>query len=345
MQFILKDIASILNGTIEGDENVQIKSIGKIESAQEGDISFLANSKYENYIYSTDASAVIVATDFEPKRTVKTSLIKVNDPYSSFTMLLEEYNRVMALTKSGKESPVFIDESAVVGEHHYIGAFAYIGKGVKIDEHVKIYPQVFIGDNVQIGKNTIIYPGAKIHQNTIIGDYCTIHANAVVGSDGFGFAPQESGSYKTIPQVGNVVIHNHVNVGANTVIDCATMGSTVIQEGVKLDNLIQVGHNVEIGENTVIAAQAGISGSTRVGENSMIGGQVGVSGHISLPPKIKVAAQSGIMSAPKSAEEPLMGSPAIQLKDYMKSYVVFKNLPELNKRVEELEEKILSLAH
>lgn len=343
MQFLLKDIAQILNGEVEGDENTIIKSLGKIESASTGDISFLANEKYENHLYSTNASAVIIAKDFLPKKPVSTNLIKVQDPYSSFTTLLEEYERLIALSRQGIETPSFINEDAKIGDGHFIGAFAYVGKGAEIGENVKIFPQAYIGNNVKIGENTIIYPGAKIHDNSEIGAYCTIHANAVIGSDGFGFAPQSDGTYKTIPQVGNVKLHNHVNIGANTVVDCATMGSTIIHEGVKLDNLIQIGHNVEVGKHTVIAAQVGLSGSSKVGENCMIGGQVGVSGHIAVPSGTKIAAQAGVMSAPKEEGQTIVGSPTIPFKDYMRSYAGFKNLPQLTQRIEDLEEKILSL--
>ena len=343
MQFKIKDIANLIGGEIVGDPETAVSSVGKIEDAKLGDISFLANPKYENYIYDTNASAVIVSKEFAPKKEIKTNLIKVADPYSSFTALLEEYNRLQVLTHVGIEDPSFISDTSTYGENIYVGAFAYIGKNVSIGKNVKIFPQAYIGNNVKIGDNTIIHPGVKIHDNSVIGNHCTLQANAVIGSDGFGFAPQADGTYKAIPQLGNVIIEDHVNIGANTVVDCATMGSTIIKSGVKLDNLIQVAHNAEIGENTVIASQTGISGSTKIGKSCVIGGQVGFSGHISIPDQTKIGAQAGIMSAPKKPGTSIIGSPAFDVKGFMKSYVVFRNLPDFTKRIEDLEEKILNL--
>lgn len=343
MELSLKDISHILGGEIEGDENVKINTVGKLEEAKEGAISFLSNPKYENYIYTTKASAVIVEKGFVPKKAINTALLKVADPYSSFTALLEEYNRINSFSKSGVEEYAILKEDSEVGAAVYRGSFSYIGHHCKIGDNVKIYPHVYIGDHVIIGDNTILYPGARIHSNTSIGNYCTFHANCVVGSDGFGFAPQKDGSYKTIPQVGNVIIEDHVNIGANTVIDCATMGSTIIRKGVKLDNLIQVAHNVEIGKNTVIAAQTGISGSAKIGEQCVIAGQVGIVGHIDLPNKTTIGAQAGIPKGPKEENNILLGSPAIDRKDFIKSYAVFKKLPEMLKRVEELEINVINL--
>lgn len=343
MEFLVKDIAKLLQGDIEGDSNLKINNLAKIEEAMEGCIAFLANPKYENHLYTTKATAVIVGNDFVPKEKVKSTLIKVEDPYSSFTALLEEYNRILTLTKRGKEKPVHIGKKSKVGDQHYIGAFTYIGNNCSIGNHVKIFPQVHIGDNCKIGDNTIIYPGVKICAGTVIGTHCTIHPGVVIGSDGFGFAPQKDGSYKTIPQIGNVIIEDHVSVGANSTIDCATMGSTLIKTGVKIDNLVQIAHNVEVGEHTVVAAQAGISGSAKVGKYCLIGGQAGLSGHLSIADKTSIGPQAGIMSGNKEENLKLLGSPAIDLKDYLKSYTVFKNLPDFRKRIEQLEEKIVNL--
>lgn len=343
MEFSLKDISAILNGEVIGDETVKVNHVGKIEEAGIGAISFLSNPKYENHIYDTNASAVIVSEDFEPKKEINTSLIKVKDPYTSFTTLLEEYSRLESLKQTGVEEPSFVKDNAKIGEGGYRGAFSYIGDNCLIGDNVKIYPYAYIGDNVHIGDNTIIHPGVKIYKNCAIGSHCTIHANAVIGSDGFGFAPQEDGSYKTIPQIGNVVLEDHVCIGANTVIDCATMGSTIIHEGVKLDNLIQVAHNVEIGKHTVIAAQAGISGSTKIGDYCTFGGQVGIGGHIKIADKTALAAKTGVIKSIKKSGEVLVGQPGIDVKKYFKSYAVYKNLPEILKRIEQLEEKVINL--
>lgn len=344
MQFKVSDIAQILQGELVGNGDALVHTLGKIEDSNPGEISFLANPKYEPEIYTTKATAVIVKKDFVPSQEISTTLIKVDDPYSGFTALLEEYNKHLTYSKVGIEEPSSIqtDESDL-GDLLYVGAFAYIGKGCKIGNNVKIHPQTFIGDNVTIGDNSVILPGAKIYAGTVIGNTCTLHANCVVGSDGFGFAPQKDGSYKTIPQIGNVILGNNVSIGAGATIDCATMGSTVIKEGSKIDNLVQVGHNVEIAEHTVIAAQAGVSGSTKIGSHCMIGGQVGISGHIKIPNQTKIAAQAGLMSAPKKEGEAIIGSPSMPLKDFLRAYAVFRNLPNLKKQVEEMEEKMLSL--
>lgn len=343
MEFTTKQIAHLVGGKLYGKESEKINKVSKIQEADKGSISFLSNPKYENFIYNTDASAILVSKSFSPRKEVKASLIFVEDPYTSFTSLLEEYHRLNSFAKVGTEEPAYTDESAKFGEKVYRGAFSYIGPNCKIGNNVKIYPHVYIGDNVNIGDNVILYSGAKIYPNTKIGSYCTIHSGAIIGSAGFGFAPQNNGSYKSIPQVGNVIIEDHVDIGANTVIDCATMGSTIIRKGVKLDNLIQVAHNVEIGKNTVIAAQSGISGSTVIGENCMVGGQVGFAGHLKIANNSKFGAQAGIGKSIKKEGEAFSGSPAINYKDYYKSYAFFKKLPEMMKRVEELEEKILNL--
>jgi UDP-3-O-[3-hydroxymyristoyl] glucosamine N-acyltransferase len=343
MEFTLAQIAHILGGELKGNGQVKVNRVGKIEEGGEGAITFLSNPKYEPFIYKTTASAVIVSKDFKPKGEISAGLILVDDPYLSFTALLEEYHKLVSFQKSGVEQPCFFSETASEGKNTYRGAFSYIGNNVKLGDNVKIYPNAYLGDDVIVGNNTIIYAGAKIYARTKIGDYCTIHSGAVIGSDGFGFAPQADGSYKTIPQVGNVVLEDHVSIGANTTIDCATFDSTIIREGVKLDNLIQIGHNVEIGKHTVIASQTGISGSSKVGEYSMIGGQVGLAGHIQLGAHTKIAAQSGINKTIKEEGKILFGSPAFDHLQYMKSAMLFKRLPELNQKIRELEEKIINL--
>lgn len=343
MEFLVKDIAKLLGGEVEGDQNQKINNLAKIEEATAGCIAFLANPKYESFLYTTNATSIIVNKDLVLKEKISASLIRVEDPYSAFTALLEEYNRMLSLSKRGKEKPNHVGKKTKLGENPYLGAFAYIGNNCTIGDNVKIYPQVHIGDNCKIGNNTILYPGAKLMAGTIIGSYCTIKPGAVIGSDGFGFAPQEDGTYKSIPQIGNVIIENHVSIGANTTIDCATMGSTIIKTGVKIDNLVQVAHNVEIGEHTVIASQAGLSGSARVGKHCVIAGQAGLSGHLSVPDQTTIGPQAGIMSPPKESGKQVMGSPAIDYKNYLKAYAVFKNLPDFRKRIEQLEEKVVNL--
>ncbi|WP_337044483.1 UDP-3-O-(3-hydroxymyristoyl)glucosamine N-acyltransferase [Emticicia sp. 17c] len=343
MQFTVKQIAHLLNGEIRGNESLTISKLEKIEQGNDGDISFLANPKYEPFIYTTKASAVIVGRDFVPKKEISTTLIVVENAYNSFTQLLEEYQKILNFSKKGVEQPVFVGENVELGEGLYQGAFSYIGKGTKIGHNVKIYPQAYIGENVTIGDNTIIYAGVKIYSNTVIGKHCTIHAGAVIGSDGFGFAPQADGTYKTIPQLGNVIIEDNVSVGANTTIDCATMGSTIIRQGVKIDNLVQIAHNVEIGKNTVIASQTGVAGSTIVGENCVIGGQVGVVGHISVANGTKVGAQAGVTKGIKKENTSISGTPAFELNDYLRSVAIFRKLPQLEKQVRELEKRLEEL--
>ncbi len=342
MQFSLNQVAQILGGNLEGDGNIKITSLSNIEEGKPGTISFLSNPKYEPHIYSTKASAVIVKNDFTPKQTLSTTLIRVEDPYLSFTALLEEYHKLFSFSKKGIETPSFQSASSILGENVYLGAFSYVGNNAKIGDNVKIYPHAYIGDDVKIGDNTIVYAGVRINHKVRIGKYCVFQSGAVIGSDGFGFAPQPDGTYKTIPQVGNVVIEDHVDVGANTVVDRATFESTVIKSGVKLDNLIQIAHNVEIGENTVIAAQAGVSGSSKVGKNVVIAGQAGIVGHLKVADKTIVAAQSGI---PKNTQEgkAYLGSPALEISEARRAIVVYKRLPELMKRIQELEQKILNL--
>lgn len=341
MQFSAYQIAAIINGTVEGDETVSVGSLAKIEEAKTGDLSFLANPKYQHFVYSTQASIIIVNQDFTLERPVGNTLIRVKDAYSAFSALLDLYNG-MRLDKKGIENPHFMDDSAQLGEDVYIGAFAYIGKDVQIGKGSKIYPQVYIGDNVKIGENTTIFPGVRIYYDSVIGNEVIIHSGAVIGSDGFGFAPQKDGSYIKVSQIGNVQIEDRVEIGANTVIDRATMGSTVIRSGVKLDNLIQVAHNVEVGKDTVIAAQSGISGSTKVGKNVVLGGQVGVVGHIQIADGSQVQAQSGVNRSILETGKKWGGTPASTYNSQLRSQVVYLRLPELEKRIEELEKLLLA---
>ncbi|MFT7031726.1 MAG: UDP-3-O-[3-hydroxymyristoyl] glucosamine N-acyltransferase [Cyclobacteriaceae bacterium] len=343
MEFKVSQIAHILNGEVQGDENISINKLGSIEEAGEGVISFLSNPKYESFIYTTKASVVIVKKDFVPKEKLAVTIILVEDPYLSFTALLEEYHKVMSFQKVGIEEPSFIGENSICGHNIFRGAFSYIGSDVSIGDNCKIHPHAYIGDNVTIGDNTILYPGVKIYANCKIGSHCVMHSGAVLGSDGFGFAPQKDGTYKTIPQVGNVVVEDHVDIGANTTVDCATFESTIIKSGVKLDNLVQIAHNVEVGNNTVIAAQAGISGSTRIGKNCIIAGQAGIVGHITVGDKITLAAQSGLSKSVDKEGAVFLGSPGFEIADYRKSYVIFRRLPDLMNRIKELEQKILNL--
>ncbi len=335
MEFTASQIAGILEGVVEGNPEVAVHKLSKIEEGEAGSLTFLANPKYTPFIYSTEASIIIVNRDFEPDQELKSTLIKVDDAYKSFSKLLAYYNQVKN-TKTGIEEPVFISDSASYGEGLYLGAFSYIGSNVSLGANVKIYPNVYIGDNVRIGDNTIVFAGAKIYSETVIGQDCVIHSGVILGADGFGFTPDENGEFSKVPQTGNVVLEDHVDVGAGTTIDRATLGSTILRKGVKLDNQIQIAHNVEIGEHTVIAAQTGIAGSTKIGKHCMIGGQVGIVGHIVIGDRVKIQAQSGIGRNIKD-DEVLQGSPALNYGDYNKSYVYFRNLPRLVQRIEDLE--------
>lgn len=343
MEFTIQQIAQLLGGEVKGDDSLKITHLAKIEEGVLGSITFLSNPKYEPHLYKTQASAVIVDRTFQPKNGQIPTLILVENAYSAFAILLEEYKKILKFSKSGIEQPSFIGEGTVYGGGIYIGAFAYLGKNCQIGQNVKIYPHTYIGDNVHIGDNSVIEAGVRIYENTMIGNYCTIKANAVIGSDGFGFAPQEDGSYRTIPQLGNVIIEDHVSIGANTCVDCATLGSTIIREGVKLDNLIQVGHNVEIGKNTVMAAQSGIAGSTKVGENCMIGGQVGVGGHITIANGVKISGQSGVLKTVTKENSIWSGTFAIENGAYLRSQTVFRRLPQLEKRLNDLEAHLKEL--
>ncbi|MUU77177.1 UDP-3-O-(3-hydroxymyristoyl)glucosamine N-acyltransferase [Winogradskyella endarachnes] len=338
MKFTAEQIAGILNGTVVGDTNIEVSKLSKIEEGTKGSLTFLSNAKYTPYIYSTQASITIVNNNFEPEKPISTTLIKVEDAYEGFSKLLEYYDRIKT-NKSGIEQPCFIHESVNVPDNIYIGAFAYIGNNVKLGDNVKIYPNVYVGDNVVLGDNTILFPGAKVYSDCIIGKNCVINSGSVIGADGFGYAPTKDGGYNKVPQTGNVILEDFVDIGAATTIDRATIGSTIIRSGVKLDNQIQIAHNVEIGKNTVIAAQTGVAGSTKIGEQCVIGGQVGIVGHLVIGNNVKVQAQSGIGRNVKD-NEILQGSPSFGYSDWNKSYVYFKNLPKLAKTINELEKKV-----
>jgi UDP-3-O-[3-hydroxymyristoyl] glucosamine N-acyltransferase len=342
MTFPASQIALIINGQIDGDANASVVSFGKIEEAQQGQLTFLANPKYEDYLYSTKASVVIVNDTFTPRQPITATLIKVPDAYTAFATLLAKYQEIIHQQLSGIQQPSYIAPTATYGENVFIGAFAYIGENVKVGSNTKVYPNVFIGDNVMIGENSIIHPGVKIYHDCVLGNRVIIHAGTVIGSDGFGFAPQADGSFIKVPQLGNVVIEDDVEIGANATIDRATIGSTLIKSGAKLDNLIQVGHNAEVGNSTVIAAQAGISGSTKIGNGVMIGGQAGVVGHIQIGDGARINAQSGV-SKSLAAGKAVTGSPAYDYTAALRSQAVTRKLPELEKRVKELEALIKQL--
>ena len=342
MEFTANQIGELLKGTVEGDANVKVNRLSKIEEGVAGSLSFLSNPKYTPYLYSTKASVIIIDETFILEQPVVATLVRVKNAYHSFVQLLEIYNNIQ-LDKKGLEQPSFISSTSTLGENCYVGAFAYIGNNVRIGNNVKIYPQVYIGDNVTIGNNTSLFAGVKIYSDCIIGADCTLHTGTVIGADGFGFMPNSSNEYKKVAQIGNVIIEDYVEIGANTTIDRATLGSTIIRKGVKLDNLIQIAHNVEIGENTVIAAQTGIAGSTKIGKDCMIGGQVGIVGHITIADKVKIAAQSGIGSSILTEAEIVQGSPAFNIGDYKRTYVVFRKLPALERKIKELEQTIADL--
>ncbi|MEC3879258.1 UDP-3-O-(3-hydroxymyristoyl)glucosamine N-acyltransferase [Parapedobacter sp. 10938] len=341
MQFSAHQIATLLNGSLEGNPDVMVEQLAKIEEASSGSLSFLSNPKYEQYLYTTKASVIIVNDDLKLERPVSGTIVRVKNAYSAFSTLLELYNK-MRLNKTGIEERAFIDESVKIGEDVYVGAFAYIDRGAVIGDRCKIYPNVYIGDNVKIGDDTTLFPGVSVYIDCVIGERVIIHSGTVVGSDGFGFAPQEDGTYNKISQIGNVIIEDDVEIGANAVIDRATMGSTIIRQGVKLDNLIQIAHNVEIGQHTVIAAQSGISGSTKIGRNAVIGGQVGVVGHISIASGSQIQAQSGVNRTIAEEGKRWSGTPATRYNAQMRSQVVYSRLPELERRLEELEQLLLT---
>ncbi|MDX9770808.1 MAG: UDP-3-O-(3-hydroxymyristoyl)glucosamine N-acyltransferase [Tenuifilaceae bacterium] len=339
MEFTAQAIADILNGTIEGDPNVKVSTVAKIEEGSPNALSFLSNPKYSKYLYTTQSSVVLINSNFELEQPVKATLIRVADAYEAFAKLLSMVSASQR-PKAKVHKQSVVEKSAKVGKSPFIGAFAYVGQNVTIGNNVQIYPQVYIGDNVVVGDNTILFAGAKVYSGCAVGNNCIIHAGAVIGADGFGFAPQPDGSYQKIPQIGNVVIEDNVEIGANTTIDRATMGSTIIRKGVKLDNLIQVAHNVEIGENTVIAAQVGIAGSTKIGKSCMFGGQVGVSGHISIADGVKLSAQTGVPNSLKEPNETYMGTPAMTSRKYSRSFVVFKQLPDMKRDLDSIKQLI-----
>ncbi len=340
MEFTAEQIASFLNGEIIGNPKVVINKLNKIEEGEQGGLSFLSNPKYNHFLYNTDASIVIVNKNFEPEKEVKATLIKVDDAYAAFATVLHTYEKTRQNLKTGISKLAHIDPTANIGKNVYIGEFVYIGANTIIGDNVRIYPQAYIGDSVKVGESTFIHPGVKIMHECIIGKECTLHAGAIIGSDGFGFAPQQDDDFRKVPQIGNVVLEDRVDIGANTTVDRATMGSTIIHRGVKLDNLVQIAHNVEIGENTVMASMCGVSGSTKIGKNCMFGGQVGIAGHLKIADGVKLAAMSGVAASilkPNSVE---MGAPSFGHKPFLLSYVYFRKLPELASRIKNLEKEI-----
>jgi UDP-3-O-[3-hydroxymyristoyl] glucosamine N-acyltransferase len=342
MEFTAATIAGFLKGEIDGNPEIKVNTVAKIEEGSVGALSFLANPKYEHYIYTTMSSVVLVNKDFIPSATIKATLIRVPNAYEAFASLLTlvEQSRPK---KTGIHPTAVIEPSARIGKDIFIGACAYIGENCIVGEGSRIYAQVYIGENASVGQNCTLNPGVKIYNDCIIGNNCIIHAGSVIGSDGFGFAPQAGNEYMKIPQLGNVILEDNVEIGANVTIDRATMGSTIIRRGVKLDNLIQIGHNVEVGENTVIAALTGISGSTKVGKNCMFGGQVGFAGHIKIADGTKIGAQAGVLSDIKDENTSIIGSPAIEIKNFMRSSILFRKLPELSKKIDTLEKEVESL--
>lgn len=343
MQFSAAQIALMAGGKTEGDATVTVGSFGKIEEAKAGQLAFLANPKYEEFLYTTQASIVIVNETLELKQPITATLVRVPDAYSAFAALLDKYQQLQTQQLTGIQQPAYIAESAQTGENVFIGAFAYLGDGVSVGNGSKIFPQVFLGNNVKIGDNSIIHPGVKIYHDCIIGSNVIVHAGTVIGADGFGFAPQADGSFKKVPQIGNVVIENNVEIGANTTIDRATIGSTLIKSGAKLDNLLQIAHNVEVGNYSVIAAQAGVSGSTKIGNGVMIGGQAGIVGHLQIADGTKINAQSGVSKSIKTPNSAVTGSPAYDYTAALRSQVAARSLPELEKRVKELERLVKEL--
>lgn len=337
MKFTVQQIADLLGADLQGDPNASVDHFSKIEEGDEGGISFLANPKYEAYIYETQATAVIVARDFHPKQEIGTILLKVDDPYVAFTSMLDQYAKLTATTKAGVDEMAFVDPSANIAEGAYVGAFSYIAAGAELAEGVQVYPQVYVGEGVKVGAGTILYPHSTIYHGCEIGKNCIVHAGARIGSDGFGFAPQEDGTFQKIPQTGIVVLEDGVEVGANACIDRATIGQTTIRKGAKLDNLVQIAHNVEVGPSSAIAAQSGIAGSTKVGEGCMLGGQVGVVGHIKIAAGTKIDAQSGVNHNIEKPGQAFRGSPIQPFRQQLKSEVMFRRLAEMGRRIEQLE--------
>ncbi|MBO6251161.1 MAG: UDP-3-O-(3-hydroxymyristoyl)glucosamine N-acyltransferase [Muribaculaceae bacterium] len=342
MEITAQQLASMVQGTVEGDSSIIINNYAKIEEATPGCLTFLANPKYTHFIYTTRASAVLVRKDFRPEKPLTTTLIRVDDPYATLAHLLNFMNSQMAPELRGVEQPSHIDATVTVPDDAYVGAFAYVGKGVTLGRNVKIYPRVYVGDNVTVGDDVILYPGVTVYHGCRIGNRCIVQAGAVIGSDGFGFAPKEDGTYEKISQVGIVILEDDVEIGANTTIDRATMGATVVHKGVKLDNLIQVAHNVEIGENTVMAAQVGIAGSTKIGKHNMIGGQVGFAGHITVGDYNGIGAQAGVPNSVGDRQR-LLGAPAINALEFARQNVYFKRLPEMAADIKKLKKAVEQL--
>ncbi len=343
MQFSAAQIAIMVDGELEGEASVAVNSFGKIEEAKRGQLSFLANPKYEEFLYTTGASVIIINKNQELKEAVAATLIRVPDAYSAFALLLRKYQEIMTQQLTGIQQPSYLSETAKLGDGVFVGAFTYIGANAQIGNNVKLFPGVYLGNNVSINDNTILYPGVKVYNDCVIGKNVTIHAGAVIGGDGFGFAPQTDGTYKKIPQIGNVVIEDYVEIGSNSTIDRATIGSTIIRKGAKLDNLIQIAHNVEVGSNTVIAAQAGVSGSTKIGNNVMVGGQAGIVGHLHIADGTKINAQSGVSKSIKTPNVAVTGSPAFDYTSALRSQALSRNLPEMEKRIAELEKLVQQL--
>ena len=339
MEFTAVTIAGFLKGEIEGNPNVKVNTVAKIEEGHEGALSFLANPKYEHYIYTTQSSVVLVNKDFIPSAKINATIIRVPNAYEAFASLLNLVEQSKP-KKKGIHPTAVIESTAKVGADVYIGAFAYIGENCYIGDGCRIFPQAYIGDSTKIGKNCVINSGVKIYHECIIGNGCTIHAGTVIGSDGFGFAPQSESEFMKIPQIGNVIIEDNVEIGANVAIDRATMGSTIIRKGVKIDNLVQIGHNVEVGDNTVMAGQTGIAGSTKIGKNCMFAGQVGIAGHLKIADGVKIGAKAGIGGDIKEENSILLGSPAFEYRQFRRSFIVFKKLPELKTKIETLEKEI-----
>lgn len=343
MEFTASQIAAMIHGVVEGNPDTRVNDFGRIESAKEGQITFLANPKYEEFLYTTKASIVIVNQTFTPEQAIRVTLIRVPDAYSAIALLMGEYEKIKRQNLSGVEQQVFVHPTAKIGKNVFIGAFSYIDENAVVGDNTIIYPQVYIGSDAVVNENTVLFPGVKILHNCVIGKNVSIHAGTVIGSDGFGFAPQPDGTFKKVPQIGNVVIEDFVEIGANTTIDRSTIGSTIVRSGAKLDNLIQIAHNVEVGSNTVIAAQSGISGSTKVGKNVMMGGQAGIVGHIHIADGVKINAQSGVSKSITIENLAVTGSPAFDYRQALKSQIISRNLPDLMKRIQNLEEKIASL--
>ena len=342
MNFTAALIAEFLKGSVEGDPHAEVNDVSKIEEGKPGTLSFLANPKYEKYIYDTHSTIVIVNSDFKPRKQISSTLVRVENAYESFAALLRLYEQSKP-KKSGISKMSSIAETANMGGELYVGDFTVISDKVTVGNGVQLYPQVYVGDNVKIGENTILYPGVRVYEGCEIGANCVIHSGAVIGADGFGFAPNQENNYEKVPQVGKVILEDYVEIGANTTVDRATMGATIIRKGVKLDNLIMIGHNVEVGENTVMAGQVGISGSTKVGKNCMFGGQVGLAGHLNIANGVKIGAQSGVAKSMTKEDTTIFGSPAFDAGAYMRCHTVFKNLPRLSKQVFDLERKVNGL--